>query len=179
VKQHKVDAVASYKLDRLFRDASDCLIVTKSWDQTDTALHLIDMGGQAIDTTSAMGRFFLTVMAGAAEMERNLIRERTLMGFAYKRKNNERLGSIPYGCRLNADGIHLEFDSDEQRIIGWIKQGKGCGWSLYETADWLNAHKIKARGKRWHVTTIRRVLLRAKKEDVAKSTVSLDTKETG
>ena len=65
------------KLDRLFRDAADCLNVTKHWDKRNIALHLIDVGGQTIDTSSSMGRFFLTMMAGVAEMERNLIRDRT------------------------------------------------------------------------------------------------------
>jgi DNA invertase Pin-like site-specific DNA recombinase len=45
-----------------------------------------------------MGRFFLTVMAGAAEMERNLVRERTAAAMAYKASNGEYVGGkVPYG----------------------------------------------------------------------------------
>ena len=76
IKTKQADAVVAYKLDRLFRDCADCLTVTKEWDNKDVALHLVDMGGQTLDTSSPMGRFFLTVMAGAAELERGLIGER-------------------------------------------------------------------------------------------------------
>ena len=36
----------------------------------------IDVGGQTINTATAMGRMFLTMMAGFAELERGLARER-------------------------------------------------------------------------------------------------------
>ena len=39
----------------------------------DALMHLVDMGGQAVDTSSPMGRFFLTMLASVAEMERGLI----------------------------------------------------------------------------------------------------------
>jgi DNA invertase Pin-like site-specific DNA recombinase len=71
VHNHKVKGVIAWKLDRLFRDCSDCLLVTRRWDKQGVSLHLIDLGGQAVDTSSAMGRFFLTVIAGVAELERN------------------------------------------------------------------------------------------------------------
>ena len=58
---------------------------------TGVALHIIDLGGNAIDTTSAAGRFMLVVLAGAAEMERNLIRERTKSALAVKRANGQRI----------------------------------------------------------------------------------------
>lgn len=160
VQQGKASAVVAYKLDRLFRDASDCLIVTKHWDEVGASLHLIDLGGASVDTSSPMGRFFLTVMAAAAEMERNLTRERTRLIAAHKRKNHERIGTIPYGFRLASDKKHIEPDPWEQKIIGWIRQGRKCGWSVPEIIDWLNEHDIKARGKRWHITTVRRILVR-------------------
>jgi DNA invertase Pin-like site-specific DNA recombinase len=64
--------VVAVKLDRLFRNAADALNQTEQWDKAKCALHVIDMGGSAIDTTSAMGRMFFTMAAAFAEMERNL-----------------------------------------------------------------------------------------------------------
>lgn len=40
------------------------------------------MGGQSIDTSSATGRFFMTMIAGAAEMERSMLTERVTMAKA-------------------------------------------------------------------------------------------------
>src|ERR1035438_6967447 len=69
--------VVALKLDRLFRDAEDALRQTKAWDRAGVVLHLIDMGGASLSNASAMGRMLLTTMAGFAELERNLVSERT------------------------------------------------------------------------------------------------------
>lgn len=41
--------VIALKLDRLFRNAADALTLTRQWDKTGIALHLVDVGGQAIN----------------------------------------------------------------------------------------------------------------------------------
>ena len=46
----------------------------------------------------------LVVLAGAAEMERNLTRERTRSTMAVKRANGQRVGAVPYGFDLADDG---------------------------------------------------------------------------
>ena len=90
-KRREVAHVVSYKLDRVFRDGADCLTVTAAGDKHGVSLHLVDLGGQTLDTSTAMGRFFLTVMAGAAEWERNRMGERTQEAMGYKRTQGERL----------------------------------------------------------------------------------------
>jgi len=163
VRRGQVDAVIAYKLDRLFRDASDCLSVTKGWDKANVGLHLVDMGGQSIDTTTAMGRFFLTVMAGAAEMERNLVRERTSMAMQCKRAKGEYTGGhVPYGWRLNGDGVTLIPNREEQKIIEAARKLRTAGLSLRKIADELEADGLLPRsGGRWHAKTVKD-LLRAK-----------------
>ena len=76
--------------------------------QESIALHLVDLGGQTLDTSSAMGRFFLTVMAGAAELERNLIRERTSEAMSYVKSQGLKTGGdVPYGYAVAVDGKTL------------------------------------------------------------------------
>jgi site-specific DNA recombinase len=158
VKRGEVSSVVAYKLDRLFRDCADCLTVTREWDRCEVALHLIDLGGQAIDTSTAMGRFFLTVMAGAAEMERNLIRERTASAMAHMKSQGERVGAVPYGYRLGADGVHLEAEDSEQRMIGLVRAYRAEGLSIRAIAERLNLEAAPARGGRWHPTSVARLL---------------------
>ncbi len=160
VNRGDVSAVVAYKLDRLFRDCADCLTVTREWDRAEVALHLIDLGGQAIDTSTAMGRFFLTVMAGAAEMERNLIRERTAAAMAHMRANGERVGEVPYGFRLASDGVHLEAEPNEQRMIELVRGYRAEGLSIRGIAERLNVEAAPARGGRWHPTSVARMLTR-------------------
>ena len=98
VGKRKVGAVLMLKLDRMFRNAGDCLATVERWDRRGVSLHILDLGGNAIDTQSAAGRFMLVVMAGVAEMERNLTRERTRFALAVKRANGQRLGgNLPFG----------------------------------------------------------------------------------
>ncbi|MEM2125810.1 MAG: recombinase family protein [Candidatus Methanosuratincola sp.] len=118
----EAQAVVAVKLDRLFRDAVDCLSTVRGWNERGIALHLLDLGGSAFNSASALGRFFLTVMAGAAEMERNLISERTKIALAYKRSKGEWLGAVPFGYRL-LDGKLIP-DPAEQELIAALKRDR-------------------------------------------------------
>lgn len=118
----QAQAVVAVKLDRLFRDAVDCLGTVQTWNRQDIALHLLDLGGSAFNSSSALGRFFLTVMAGAAEMERNLIGERTKTALAYKQSKGEWLGKPPFGYRVQ-DKALVPHDQ-EQAVIVAIKHDR-------------------------------------------------------
>ncbi|MEK6677734.1 MAG: recombinase family protein [Planctomycetota bacterium] len=104
IREKRADGVVMLKLDRMFRNAGDCLLTVEKWEKTGVALHVVDLGGNAIDTTSAAGRFMLVVLAGAAEMERNLTRERTRSAMAVKRGIGQRIGTVPYGFDLSPAG---------------------------------------------------------------------------
>ena len=155
-----ITAVIAYKLDRLFRDAADCLTVTKHWDALDVDLHLVDLGGQAVDTSSAVGRFFLTIMAGVAEMERNLICERTRLALNHLKAQGQRTGSIPYGSMLALDGKTLIDAPDEQKAIRLAKRLHKQGKSLRQISKALSEHGFMSRkGKVFYAQQISRMLL--------------------
>jgi DNA invertase Pin-like site-specific DNA recombinase len=156
LKQGKAQTVVAYKLDRLFRNAADCLTVVEQWHKRDVSLHLVDQGGQTVDTGSAMGKFFLTILAGCAEMERNLISERTVAALNHKRGKGERIGEIPYGKQAK-HGM-LEDNPAEQRAISRIVQLRTAGESLRNIAKRLSKEGFKPRGSKWHLTTVGRIL---------------------
>ena len=70
VKGKEIQAVIVYKLDRIFRNTSDALDTTRYFDAHGVALHSIE---ESLNTRSAMGEFFFTLMAALAQMERKLI----------------------------------------------------------------------------------------------------------
>jgi len=153
------------KLDRGFRDARDCLNTVEKWDHADVALHVIDLGGNAIDTTSAAGRFMLVVLAGAAEMERNLTRERTRSAMAVKRANGQRIGSVPYGHDLADDGVTLVENTAEQAVIADIRSMRSRGLTLKRIATELTGRGVPTKtGKssRWSHQAIARILNRGR-----------------
>ena len=123
----QVDAIVVYKLDRIFRSTVDALETTKAFDKWGVSFHSIE---ETLDTRSAMGRFFFTLTAALAEMERRLIGERTKAALAHKRSRNEKTGGeTPYGYDLTPAGILID-NEIEQRVIRIIRKLHGQGFSL-------------------------------------------------
>lgn len=156
-----VQHVIALKLDRLFRDAIDCLEVSRDWENAGVAMHLIDLGGQAVNSASAMGRFMITVLAGAAEMERNLIRERTRLALHHKRERGDRLGGTPLGFLASSPGAPLVVQHAELatvRVILRLRQRDPERWTFRAIAERLEreGHRTK-RGGRWEAMTVKRV----------------------
>jgi DNA invertase Pin-like site-specific DNA recombinase len=54
--------------------------------------------------------------------ERAVIRQRTKAALAVKKAKGERVGRVPLGMRLGADGIHLESDEAEQAVLGLVAE---------------------------------------------------------
>lgn len=157
VSRKKASHVVALKLDRLFRDAIDALTMTRTWDQKGISLHLVDMGGQAINTSTAMGRFFLSTMASFAELERNLIAERTTLALAHKKNHGEAYGPTPMG--YDRAGDMLEANAEELELVQEMRNRRESGESLRKIASWLNCSGAATKkGGRWHASTVAYVL---------------------
>jgi len=157
VGKKRVRHVVALKLDRLFRDAADALNQTRAWDKAGVALHLADLGGQTLNTATAMGRFFLNVMAGFAELERNLIAERTEMAMAHKKAHLEAYSPTPYG--FDRDGNDLKANSQELETVAQIRAWREEGWTLREIAGELTRQEVPTkRGGAWAPATVKYLL---------------------
>lgn len=152
-----VSHVVALKLDRLFRDAEDALRQTKAWDKAGVTLHLIDMGGSSLNTASAIGRMLLTTIAAAAELERNLVSERTTLSLAHKRQHRQKFNHAPYGFDV-VDTALVE-NPAEIAIVKLIRERRNDGWSLRMIADALNEDGVptKVRGS-WYARTVKNIL---------------------
>jgi len=149
--------VVALKLDRLFRDAEDALRRTKEWDRAGIALHLVDMGGQSMNTGSAIGRMVLTVMSGFAELERNLIGERTAFALAHKKLHRQVFNHVPYGFERVEDML-VELPG-EMAVVRLMHERRADGWSLGMIAAALNEdHVATKHSGRWHARTIKNIL---------------------
>ncbi|WP_338885223.1 recombinase family protein [Xenorhabdus sp. TH1] len=85
------DTLVVWKLDRLGRSVKD--LVTLISELHERGIHFQSLT-DSIDTSTAMGRFFFHVMSALAEMERELIVERTNAGLAAAREQG-RMGGRP------------------------------------------------------------------------------------
>jgi DNA invertase Pin-like site-specific DNA recombinase len=163
VQRSAVAHVVTYKLDRLFRDCADCLTVTAAWDKKAIALHLVDLGGQTLDTSSAMGRFFLTVMAGAGELERHLIRERTSEAMGYVRSQGLKTGGdVPYGYVVAADGRTLVVHEQEQAMLEAIRSARQRGYSQRQVvAEFAKQGFTTRKGTALGLLQVQRIMVQA------------------
>jgi len=92
------------------------------------------------------------------QYERAIIRARTKAALAVKKAKGERVGSVPFGYQLTADGIHLEPHPEEQKTIRKIRRLRANGAKLREIVSHLNGNGARPRGRRWHMTTVHRLL---------------------
>lgn len=84
------DVVTVWRLDRLARSTRDLLDIADTVSRAGAGLR--SLCEQWADTTSPAGRMILTVFAGIAEFERELIRERTGAGRAAAMARGVRFG---------------------------------------------------------------------------------------
>lgn len=83
------DTLTVVKLDRLGRNAIDVLSLIDELTENDIGVRVLNLG---VDTSKASGRLFLTLLAGFAEFEREIIRERCIAGLESARANGILLG---------------------------------------------------------------------------------------
>jgi DNA invertase Pin-like site-specific DNA recombinase len=76
------DKLVVCKLDRLARSVLKLWHIVQQLDERGVALRILNMGGETIDTKSATGKLILTVFAGFAQFEREMMLERQKIGIA-------------------------------------------------------------------------------------------------
>lgn len=157
LEQDGIDTIIAVKPDRLFRSVKDALITVDDWDQNNISLHLIDLGGNSIDTTSALGRMFFIQSISMAEFERRITGERTKSVLNHRKESGKAYCGSILGYD-NIDGKMVE-NEKEMEIIDIIFASKKFGWSAAKIADRLNflEHKAKKGGK-FHASTIQAIL---------------------
>jgi len=147
------------KIDRLFRVTSDMLNTIDELNAAGIDLHVVDMGGQAIDTTTAVGMLFLTIVAAMAEMERGLISERTQESMNQLKAMNKKFTQSIYGWDETEFG-DLTPNWNEQHVIDYMLwQIEKNGMSATAVARQLNREGLKGkRGGQWTATSVLKVM---------------------
>lgn len=92
------DTVVVWKLDRLGRTVKQLVNLIADWKEADIQLESVM---DKIDTATAFGKFFFHIMAALAELERDMISERTKAGLTAARARG-RTGGRPKGLTEKA-----------------------------------------------------------------------------
>jgi DNA invertase Pin-like site-specific DNA recombinase len=158
IRTRSVDSIVVYKLDRLSRRVRDTLQLMELIEKQRIAFHSIT---EKIDTKSAMGKFFLNIMASMNQWERDTISERTRDALQLKIVKHERAGQIPFGWYLAGDGNTLLENEREQEAIALIQDLYGNGYSFRAICRELEKEGYEPLGKKWHHQTIKNILSKA------------------
>jgi DNA invertase Pin-like site-specific DNA recombinase len=87
--KRRFDAVVVWRFDRFARSVSHLLKALETFQSL--GIEFVSYS-EAIDTSTPVGKMTFTVLGGVAELERNLIRERTKAGVAYARSKGKQIG---------------------------------------------------------------------------------------
>ena len=149
----------SMKIDRMFRMTTDMLNTIDELADAGISIHIVDMNGEALDTSTSMGRFFLTVMGAMAEMERGLISERTQEGMNQLKATNQRVTHSIFGWDAQEDGSLVPNWREQNAIDVMAWQVNQNGMSATAVARDLNKKGWKGkRGGKWHGASVLRTI---------------------
>lgn len=156
VKNGLADKIVVYKLDRLSRSQLDTLfLIEKVLLENDT--DFVSMN-ENFDTSTPFGRAMIGILAVFAQLEREQIKERMMMGKEARAKEGKFHGSnhIPIGYDY-IDGLLTPNQFEKMQIIE-AYQLAAAGMSPYKIASKLNDAGYSHKYGRWTDRSIRRIL---------------------
>lgn len=89
MRQKRFDAIVIWKLDRLGRSTQHLLQILEELNKKQVRLIITTMN---MDTDTAQGKFFFTVVGAFAELEREMITERIRLGLLRRKKEGKLMG---------------------------------------------------------------------------------------
>ncbi len=149
IYHERVGHVLALKMDRLFRDVQDCLGSVDELRGIGVDIHILDQDGGTLDTSTSMGRFFLTTIASLAELERGQISERTKIAMKHLKDNAKVFTGPIFGWDRQGDDIVPNWR--EQDIIDYMRHRHYVqGWSGNRIAKHLDEMGVKGKlGGTW------------------------------
>ncbi len=152
----ELDAVIVYALDRLARKTLLALELVETI--TDAGAALVSCK-EDLDTSTATGKFALTLFVALAQLERDKIVERTTAGRNQRGKQDGyKGGQLFYGYQQQPAAIVI--DEQEAETVRLVYSLKSRGLSLRKIAAELDARNIPTPrgGKLWYAATVGLIL---------------------
>jgi len=147
VRAGGVDTVVVAKLDRLSRRVIDTLNTIELLRRHGTDIIFVQ---EAIDSTTAIGKAMLALVAVFAQMERDLVSERTTAALAAKRARGEALANPAYGT--------LQGEREAITLASALREE---GYSLRQIGTVLSNKGLPPRrSSQWSPEMVRRLIMR-------------------
>ena len=152
-KLTKEDSVIVVDMSRLGRNAASVLLTIEHLVKMDVHLRIMQFGG--LDVSSSMGKFFMSVMAAAAELERSQLIDRVHAGLDRAKANGAVIGGSykltpdrmrelienkqKYSCRKLAEVFEVSYAS----VMKWRAQYKCEADLVAYAADWASVNEAQ------------------------------------
>lgn len=150
VKSGKINMILVYRLDRFTRSVRDLYNLLEMLEKHKCSFK---SATELYDTSSAMGRMFIGLVALLAQWETENLSERVKMALEEKVSGGERVGGIPYGFDLSEDE-KLVKNEKATVVLDMVDRVKK-GMSATQLAKYLN----KTNSDRiWYAKGVLRVL---------------------
>ena len=116
VKDHRVDVIVVYKIDRLTRSLADFARIVEILDEAGASFVSVT---QQFNTTTSMGRLTLNVLLSFAQFEREVTAERIRDKIAASKKKGMWMGGVvPLGYRV--EDRKLLVDDEEAGTVRYL-----------------------------------------------------------
>lgn len=153
-KAGKYDIVLVYRLDRLTRSVMDLYELLQTFEEYNVKFKSVT---EVYDTTTAMGKLFITIVAALAQWERENLSERVRFGMEeLVRSGKWPGGPVPFGYRWDGSTMHIV--EEEARILRELRRIYMSGEGFGSTAKKLNSRGLLRRGQTWSAQSVWYVL---------------------
>ncbi|MGG3846695.1 recombinase family protein [Aeribacillus composti] len=155
IKEGMIDTVLVYRLDRLTRSVVDLYKLLEIFEKHNCTFK---SATEVYDTSTAIGRLFITLVAAMAQWERENLGERVRMGQIEKARQGKYSAKAPFGFDKGPDD-RLVINEDEKTVVLDMIEKIKEGYSIRKLADYMDNSGIPPiRGYKWHIASILDIL---------------------
>ena len=155
IKEGMIDTVLVYRLDRLTRSVVDLYKLLEIFEKHNCTFK---SATEVYDTSTAIGRLFITLVAAMAQWERENLAERVRMGQIEKARQGKYSAKAPFGFDKGPDD-RLVINEDEKIVVLDMIEKIKEGYSIRKLADYMDNSGIPPiRGYKWHIASILDIL---------------------
>ncbi|MBO0959522.1 recombinase family protein [Neobacillus sp. MM2021_6] len=155
IEQEIFDCVLVYRLDRLTRSVLDLYQLLEKFEKHNVKFK---SATEVYDTTTAIGRLFLTLVSALAQWERENLGERVRMGMQQKAKEGKWTVSTP-PLGYDSEESNLKINPSEAAVVKEIYSLYLAGNGMHKIARNLNERGLYTKSnKAWSQNTVQYIL---------------------
>ncbi|MFD1204004.1 recombinase family protein [Sporosarcina contaminans] len=151
IKDGHIKTLLVYRLDRLTRSVRDLHNIL---DKLEEHQCVFRSATEIYDTSTAMGRMFITIVAAIAEWESANLGERVSMGQLEKARQGEWMAQAPYGFYKD-ENDRLQIDKEKIKAVKLMIKKIREGMSFRQLSIYMDSTPFKPkRAYKWHIATL-------------------------